>query len=302
MSEEKPKDIVASVLARLRNNAKVSGATFQQVLQQYAMERFLYRVSKSKHAQTVILKGALLLKTIGLPSARPTMDIDLLRKGRADQASLVAIVKDWSTLEVQADGLTFLPDTVIAEEITKESEYKGTRILLDARMDNVRLRIQIDFGVGDVVVPGPRIIEYPVFLGGDKIELLAYPVESAIAEKLQAMVALGETNTRMKDFYDIWLCIGHLDFDTAILVDAIGATFRNRQTPVVPEEFDALTRRVVARQATQWTAFARKMGERELAGSFDKVVEAVRGFAMPLLCFLARGEPAPPRWKAGRGW
>lgn len=182
-------NVAASVLARLRNNSKASGSPFQQVLQQYAMERFLYRISKSVHSRSVVLKGALLLRTIGIPHARPTMDIDMLRTGKGDQASLVALVRDCATLQVEADGLTFLADSIVAEEITKHSEYKGLRIVMDARIDNVRLKIQIDFGVGDVMVPGPRMIEYPVFLGSDTIQLLAYPVESAIAEKLQAMVA-----------------------------------------------------------------------------------------------------------------
>jgi hypothetical protein len=159
MNTKEVKNVVASVLARLRNTSKSNAVPFQQVLQQYAMERFLYRVSKSRHAQSVILKGALLLKTIGILNARPTMDIDMLRKGKADQASLVALIKDCATLEVEADGLTFLDNTVAAEEITKDSEYKGARILMDARMDNVRLRLQIDFGVGDVIVPGPEMID-----------------------------------------------------------------------------------------------------------------------------------------------
>ena len=136
MSGKEIKNVVTSVLARLRNHSKSSGAPFQQVLQQYAIERLLYRISKSKHAQTVILKGALLLKTIGIPSSRPTMDIDMLRKGKADQVSLVALVKDCASLETETDGLTFLADSVLAEEITKDSEYKGTRILMDARMGN----------------------------------------------------------------------------------------------------------------------------------------------------------------------
>ena len=122
-------------------------------------------------------------------------------------------MKDCATLQVAPDGITFLADSVVAEEIAKDSEYKGTRILMDARMDNVRLEIQVDFGVGDVVVPRPRMIQYPVLLGGDTIELLAYPVESAIAEKLQAMVALGGANSRMKDFYDLWICSKHLDYN-----------------------------------------------------------------------------------------
>jgi predicted nucleotidyltransferase component of viral defense system len=302
MSAKEMKSVVASVLARLRNTSRSSGAPFQQILQQYAIERFLYRVSKSKHAQSVILKGALLLKTIGIPSARPTMDIDMLRKGKADQASLVALVKDCATLEVEADGLTFLADSAVAEEITKDSEYKGTRILMDARMDNVRLKIQIDFGVGDVMVPGPRMIEYPVFLDSDAIQLLAYPVESAIAEKLQAMVALGNANSRMKDFYDVWICSNHLDFHTNTLLKATDATFKNRETPVPAEEFEALTENFVKRHRVQWNAFVKKMGEDQLTDAFGKVVEDLKIFAMPVLRSLARGEKLTQQWKAGNGW
>jgi hypothetical protein len=132
MNAKEVKNVVASVLARLRNTSKWNGVPFQQVLQQYAMERFLYRVSKSRYAQSVILKGALLLKTIGIPNARPTMDIDMLRKGKADEASLVALIKDCATLEVEADGLTFLDNTVAAEQSrrirsTKARESSWTR-------------------------------------------------------------------------------------------------------------------------------------------------------------------------------
>jgi hypothetical protein len=174
MRGRETKNVVASVLARLRNHAKSGGTPFQQVLQQYAIERFLYRISKSKHAESVVLKGALLLKTIGIPTARPTMDIDMLRRGKADQVTLMGLVRDCAVLEVESDGLMFLADSVVAEEITKDSEYKGTRILMDARMDNVRLRIQVDFGVGDVMVPGPRIVEciYP----GDWDDRNVFPV------------------------------------------------------------------------------------------------------------------------------
>jgi predicted nucleotidyltransferase component of viral defense system len=302
MSQKEMKNVAASVLARLRNHSKSSGATFQQVLQQYTIERFLYRVSKSTHAQSVVLKGALLLKTIGIPSARPTLDIDMLRQGKADQASLVALVRDCATLEMEADGLAFHADSVMAEEITKDSEYKGTRILMDARMDNVRLKIQVDFGVGDVMVPGPRMIEYPVFLGSESIQLLAYPIESAIAEKLQAMVALGDANSRMKDFYDIWICSRHLDFDTDTLLTAIDATFKNRETPPPAEELEALTTTFVAGHRIQWNAFVKKVGEPELIDAFGRVVADLRIFAIPLFRSLARSDKLTQRWKAGTGW
>lgn len=302
MNTKEVKNVVASVLARLRNTSKSNGVPFQQVLQQYAMERFLYRVSKSRHAQSVILKGALLLKTSGIPNARPTMDIDMLRKGKADQASLVALIKDCATLEVETDGLTFLDSTLTAEEITKDSEYKGTRILMDARMDNVRLRLQIDFGVGDIIVPGPRVIEYPVFLGGDTIQLLAYPVESAVAEKLQAMVALGSANSRMKDFYDVWICSKHLDFDTDRLLKAISATFKNRETPIPAQEFEALTGTFAAAHRVQWNAFVRKMGEEELIDRFGKIIEDIKTFAMPAFRSLASGDKIAQQWRTGNGW
>lgn len=296
------KNVTASVLAKLRNTSKSSGAPFQQVLQLYAMERFLYRISKSRHAQSVILKGALLLKTIGIPNARPTVDIDMLRKGKADHASLVAFIKDCATLEVEEDGLAFIADSVMAEDIAKDSEYQGTRVLMDARMDNVRLKIQIDFGVGDVMVPGPRIIEYPVFLGGNTIQLLAYPIESSIAEKLQAMVALGNANSRMKDFYDVWICLNHLDFDADALLKAIDATFKNRDTAVPSEDIEAITTAFVEAHRVQWNAFVRKIGEIELIDAFGRIVDDVRIFAMPVLRSLASGERFTKQWKAGQGW
>ena len=302
MSAKERKNIVASVLAKLRNTSKSSGTPFQQILQQYTMERFLYRISKSKHAQSVVLKGALLLKTIGIPSARPTMDIDMLRTGKADQASLLALVKDCARLDVAADGLNFLADSAVAEEIKKDSEYKGTRILMDARMDNVRLKIQIDFGVGDVMVPGPRLIEYPVFLGGDTIELLAYSIETAIAEKLQAMVALGSANSRMKDFYDVWICSTHLDFNTKTLLKAIEATFKNRQTPVPAQEFEALSPEFIQTHHIQWNAFVKKIGEGHRTDTLSTVIEDLKNFAIPALRSIASGEKLTQQWKAGSGW
>jgi predicted nucleotidyltransferase component of viral defense system len=302
MSGKEMKNVAASVLARLRNVSKSSGAPFQQVLQQYAIERFLYRISKSTHVQGVVLKGALLLKTIGIQGARPTMDIDMLRKGKADQASLVALVKNCATLEVEPDGLIYIADSAVAEEIAKVSEYKGTRIRMDARIDNVRLKIQIDFGVGDIMVPGPRKIEYPALLDSDTIRLLAYPVESAIAEKLQAMVALGNANSRMKDFYDVWIYSNHLDFNTDTLLKAIDATFKNRKTPVPGKEFEALSRRFAEQHRVQWNAFVKKIGERDLTDAFVKVVEKIETFATPLLRSLAYGETLSQQWKAGNGW
>jgi hypothetical protein len=166
----------------------------------------------------------------------------------------------------------------------------------------VRLRIQIDFGVGDVIVPGPRLIEYPAFLGGETIELLAYPVETSIAEKLQAMVALGDANSRMKDFYDVWICSTHLDFNTDTLLKAVDATFRNRETTVPADEFEVLTPDFAERHLVQWNAFVKKIGEGELANRFAEVIEHIKAFAVPILRSVAGGERIAQHWKAGKGW
>jgi hypothetical protein len=146
------------------------------------------------------------------------------------------------------------------------------------------------------------MIEYPVILNSETIKLLAYPIESAIAEKLQAMVALGDANSRMKDFYDVWICSKHLDFNKSTLIEAIAATFENRATVIPEGEFEALTTDFVAQHDIQWRAFARKIGEQELADVFGKIVEDLRAFVLPMLRSLNRGESAAQYWKGGSGW
>ncbi len=301
---ETPKNLIASVLDRLRHEATGQGVPFNQVLQFYAIERFLYRLSKSPHIDSVLLKGALLLKTIGIPRARPTMDIDLLRQGKGDEASLVALVRDCALLDGAADGVTFDPDSIVAEEIAKDADYLGTRVHLAARMGNVRLKVQIDFCIGDVVVPGPRFIDYPAFLDQPALRLRAYPVEAAIAEKFQAMVELDMTNSRMKDFYDIWTCSRHLEFDGATLSSSIAATFERRATPLPVEPPPALTAAYFGADThqRQWQAFVKRIGETDLSDRFADVMTEVSGFLLPPAIAAARQERFRKRWPAQGPW
>ena len=297
-------NIVASVLARLRKQAAAEGTPFNQALQFYAMERFLWRLSRSPHAEGVLLKGALLLKTIGLPRARPTMDIDLLRRGKADRDSLLNLVRECALIEDENDGMTFDATSVTAEDIAKEAEYQGTRVLLSGRMDNVRLRVQIDFGVGDVVASGPRWIEYPTYLDQKPLRVLAYPIESAIAEKFQAMVALDLANSRMKDFFDVWNCSRNLSFEGETLASAMEATFTRRATPIpleAPAAFTADFYEASAHQ-TQWRAFVRKIGQPELKDRFASIVDDIASFLMPPSRAVASGEKFRLHWTAQGGW
>ena len=156
---------VASTLARLRNIADAGGLSFYNVLQQYVIERFLARIARLPDADTVLLKGALMLRVWGLPRARPTMDIDLLRRCAADQATLRELVARCAAVPDAGDVVEFDPATIAAEAITEEAEYAGTRIRLTARTGNFRQRVQIDFDVGGAVVPDPVRIEFPLMLG-----------------------------------------------------------------------------------------------------------------------------------------
>jgi hypothetical protein len=268
------------------------------------MERFLHRLSKSSHVDGVLLKGALLLKTIGIPRARPTMDIDLLRRGKADRESLIALVRECALVVDETDGVTFDPNSIVASEISKDSDYEGTRIVLRGRMDNVRLSVQIDFGVGDAVSPTPRVIAYPTLFGEGPIRLRAYPVEAAISEKFEAMVNRGLRNSRMKDFYDIWACLSHLQFDGETLKGSIAATFERRATPIPTESPVAMTAAFFASSVhqTQWRAFTRKIFEPDLSDSFPDIVGKIEEFLMPPAGAAARSVKFPSYWKPNGPW
>jgi len=295
---------VASVLARLRNVAQGAGLSFNDILQAYVIERFLARLARSPHADTVLLKGALMLRVWGVPRARPTMDIDLLRRGIADQAALVRLVEQCAAIGDPSDGVTFEPTTISVEPIRDATEYVGTRIRLQARLDNVRQTVQIDFGVGDAVHPQPQVIDYPVLLTSPPVRLNAYPVEAAIAEKFQAMVHLDLQNSRMKDFYDIWILSRTLAFSGPALSQAIRSTFDRRQTsvPIVPPA--ALTAEFYSRpvHVRQWAAFVRRIGEAALANEFSRVVADLAQFLMPAAKAAATSADDPVRWEPLGPW
>jgi predicted nucleotidyltransferase component of viral defense system len=298
------KNLVASVLARLRNQAQGQSVPFNQVLQFYAMERFLYRLSKSVHVDGVLLKGALLLRQAGIPRARPTMDIDLLRQGNADRDSLIALVRDCLLIDGASDGIQFDSNNIAAEDIAKDSNYLGTRVRVAGRMDNVRLNVQIDFGVGDAVYPDARVIEYPTLLDQPALKIRAYPIEAVIAEKFQAMVELDLANSRVKDFYDIWVYSRNVDFDGETLAKSLAATFGRRQTPL-PTELPVALRPIyfdVDSHRNQWQVFVRRIGETELSGRFAQVINSIAEFVMPPAAAAARLEPFRCHWFSPGPW
>lgn len=293
-----------SVHDRLLNKAKETGRPFMELLQYYGMEKFLLRMSQSQYAEEFILKGALLLRSTGISEIRPTRDIDLSRETDQSIEQLEQMAKDCCQVEVKEDGLIFEPDTVAGEETREDQAYKGVRIKFLGKLGNARIPMQIDIGFGDVVSPSPLWVEYPVLLDGESPNLLAYTLESAIAEKYQAMVYLDMANSRMKDFYDIWYLMNNHNFDGSALQKAIELTFQRRKTELPDEPPTALTDAFYSDEGKkgQWKAFKRKAGLADVSETLDKVVKDISGFLWPLNKSLIEGEEYDSTWEPEKGW
>jgi hypothetical protein len=250
----------ASIRARLKNRSDAAGQDFNLTLTHYGLERLLYRLSVSRHAPNFLLKGALLFVLWYDVPQRPTRDADLLGFGPDDTDSVAAAFREISAIECD-DGIAFDPGSVRPTEIRKEAGYGGVRIDLRATLDGARIALQVDIGFGDVITPGPETVAYPVLLDDLPAPTLqAYPKYTVVAEKLQAIYVLGMANTRMKDYFDLWVLLRNGDLDDAELMRAIEATFARRRAPL-PKEVpvglsDAFT--TDAGKLAQWRAFLNK--------------------------------------------
>lgn len=304
MTRRNVANMAHSVHQRLLAQARKTGRPFNELLQHYAIERFLYRLGRSRHCEKLLLKGALLLRVWSIPMARPTMDIDMLGRTAGLPDALIAILRDCMEVEVEDDGMRFDPASITAEVITQDADYQGWRLRFAGALGNARVPMQIDVGIGDIVVPSPIWIEYPALLGQPAPRLLAYTPESAIAEKYQAMVALDKANSRMKDFHDIWTLARNLDFDGATLSAAIQKTFDWRKTPIPEDVPLALTPEFFEDKAkqTQWRAFLRRgqMADNEV--ELSGVVKLLLDFLMPPTDALRRARPFKMRWVHGERW
>jgi len=235
MTKRPHRDIAASVRQRLLNHARETGRPFSELLQYFAMERFLYRLSKSGYADSFVLKGALMLSVWKAPLSRPTMDIDLLGKIDNNIEAIIAATKDICTQKVEPDGITFDPTNIRGERITEDADYEGVRVRFHGSLGTAHVTMQLDIGFGDVVIPAPAFLEYPTILDLPSPKLRGYSKESTIAEKFEAMVKLGVLNSRMKDFFDIWLLSRQFDFEGQRLAAAIEKTFSTRATDIQSE-------------------------------------------------------------------
>ncbi len=296
-----PRNIPASVRQRLLNRAKSDRHPFNELLQYYAIERFLYRLSQSSHADRFILKGALMLRVWRSPEVRPTMDIDMLGRTSIEEIDIITQIREILTVDVEADGLAFDPDSIQAEHITEDANYNGIRIRFLGTLGSVKVNMQIDIGFGDIIFPKPEELDFPTMLNFSAPRLLCYSRESSISEKLEAMVKLGMLNSRMKDFYDIWLLSRQFDFDGANLAEAIRRTFLQRGT-MLPTEIEVFAEPFIVAKQTQWEAFWKRLQQNHVPSLFREIMTSVNRFLSPIVAALSSDKPSPTNWIAPGPW
>lgn len=306
MSTSDKRNPAVSVRERLLALAHERGDEFQLVLTRYGLERLLYRISRSEYRDRFVLKGAMLFTLWQDEPHRPTRDADFLGFGDASESALRKVFRGVCTQSVEEDGVTFAPDSVRVEPIRDDTEYGGMRVTLAGSLAGARIPIQVDIGVGDAITPAPEEITYPVILDGPAPMLRAYPRETVVAEKYQAIVALGIANSRMKDYYDLWVMASRHEFDGAVLARAIRNTFERRRTDLPEKTPSGLNREFAEdrQKKAQWQAFLAR-----ISGGMEADVPSLPEVCTQLERFLGpptRATHEEPMWRttwpAGGPW
>jgi len=292
----------ASVRARLTQLARRRGVELQLVLSEFAIERVLYRLGISEHADRFVLKGATLLRLWSGDDRRATWDLDLLGRGASGVEDVIAVVRELCAVPGD-DGIAFVTDSIEGEEIREPDEYAGVRVRLDARLAQARIPVQVDVGFGDAVVPAPAREVLPTLLDHQPPRVLVYPREAVVAEKVEAMVSLGVTNSRMKDFYDVYRLAESTAFEGSTLARAMRATFERRRTPFPEGEPLVLAHGFLTapERQTQWRAFVRR-GRLGSAPDTATLTEALRRFLLPVISAAKSAAPLDADWKPGGPW
>lgn len=298
------KNVAASVRERLYQLSQKRGEDFQLMLTRYGLERLLYRLGRSSYRDRFVLKGAMLFSLWGGEVYRATRDVDFLGFGDSSTRELEKVFRELCTVPVEDDGLNFVAETVRAEKIRDAMEYGGIRVTLEGRLEQARIPIQADIGFGDAVTPAAEDIEYPTLLDALAPKIRAYPKETVVAEKYEAIVRLGIANSRMKDFYDLWVLSRTFDFDGERLSEAIRKTFERRKTKLPESVPVAFTSEFYGAQAklNQWRAFLNKglvTGKEILLSDVAKVL---RDFLLPPTEALVSEGAFTMRWSHAGTW
>jgi predicted nucleotidyltransferase component of viral defense system len=291
------RNVGASVRARLLDRARQDNGDLQNLLTRYALERLLYRLSLSPERDRFVLKGAMLFTAWLRNPFRPTQDLDLLGSGDNDAAVIGECFRAICTIDVPDDGVAFDAKGLRAEPIREEARYSGVRVKTTATIGGAKVPIQIDVGFGDVVTPEPVELNYPTLLDSPVPRLRAYPLETVVAEKFEALVSIGVANTRMKDFYDLWMMAQNFQFEGQLLATALRRTFERRGTVWPVEAPLGLSEEFTKAKETLWRAFLTRERLGAAPADFRQLVVDIRAFLLPLLA-----EATPGHWPPGGPW
>lgn len=302
MNKEK-KNLAESVLHRLKNHAKNTHRRTDELLRYFAIERFLYRLSLSQHSSKFFLKGGLMLKAWEISNHRTTLDIDLLGKTQNNFQNIKDIITDICNCEVTWDGINYETTSIKLTEMQVNGEYHGLRILFTANMHSAKIPMQLDIGFSDLIFPEPLVIAYPTILDFPVPKLKGYTPESVIAEKFEAMMKLGLVNTRMKDFFDVWILSQQLSFMGESLQSAIKMTFEKRQTPLnaLPDSINEVFYADLIHQ-TRWKQFLRNIENEGKNIEFPKVINDIKEFLQPIVIASINKQIFNKTWSHEKKW
>ncbi len=299
-----PRDLAASIHRRLLNGAHERREDPQFILQRYAAERFLYRLGESRHREQFVLKGAMLFALWGGSVYRPTRDLDFTGYGSHEIEAVLDRIRDICSVAAPDDGMSFDATTLRAEPIREEVEYGGLRIVFEARLGSAQVRMQVDVGFGNAIEPPATDADYPTLLDAPAPHIRAYPHEAVVAEKLHAIVVIGERNSRYKDFYDLHVLARQFPFDGATLAGSIAATFERRRTRIDAALPAALAPRFFAdgARAGQWRAYLTRNALRGASGDVGSVGEQLQAFLGPPWTALVARTLFSAVWRPAGPW
>ncbi len=297
-------DRAESIRHRLRNRLRERGDDVQLGLQRYARERFLYRLGESKHRSDFVLKGATLFALWGGGVYRATRDLDFTGYGSPDQADVLAALREICEFPSPGDAVVFDPGTLSASVIRDEGEYGGLRVRFEGQLGASRIPMQIDIGFGDAIQPGADDVVFPTLLDDPAPRIRAYPPEAVIAEKLHAMVVLGERNSRFKDFYDVSVLASRFPFDGGRVAGAVAATFDRRHTVIDANLPAVLGPRFFTEpvKAGQWRTYLERNALPGASPDFAVVGEQIQAFLGPVWTAIADGRPFSDIWSSAGPW
>lgn len=296
------KDLPTSVHVRLQNIAKAQGRPFQEIFYYYAIERFLFRLSRSQHEQEFVLKGGLAFQGWGMPLRRPTRDIDVQGYTSSSIENLIQVVKDVCNQHVEADGLRYDVTSVYSKPIMDEADYQGIRVYFDVYLGRAQLTLHTDFSFSNAITPKIIEFQYPTLLEKTKFSMRGYPPETSIAEKCEAMVKIGIANDRMKDFFDIWLLSQQKGFFGPTLTQALVATFNTRKTSLPETPPVAFSEQFVEEKQATWNAFLKRSQLTDNMPGFIQIIEIVMRFLWPPLKAAAMNQDFKQAWLPGGPW